>query len=162
MRKLELAERVIELRERAKLTQAEASKKAGVGVTTWSNIETGTITRPHARTVIKMARALGVDPEDLTGPKAPTGDRSGDERLRDRLAPRIKRLERLDEGGLFAHRRELAEHLSELKTEVPFTNADGQSGWRQEITDYGTYLEIADELLAVMLVLERVAGRVRA
>ncbi len=69
MRRLELAERVIELRERAELTQGEAAKRAGVGVTTWSNIETGTITRPHARTVIKMARALGVNPEDLTAPK---------------------------------------------------------------------------------------------
>ncbi len=70
MRRLELAERVIELRERAELTQAEAAKKAGVGVTTWSNIETGTITRPHARTIIKIARALGTDPEDLASPKA--------------------------------------------------------------------------------------------
>lgn len=70
MRRLELAERVIELRERAGLTQGEGAKKAGIGVTTWSNIETGTITRPHARTVIKIARALGVDPEELTAPKA--------------------------------------------------------------------------------------------
>ncbi len=69
MRRFELAERVIELREGARLTQEEAAKKAGVGVTTWSNIETGTITRPHARTVIKIARALGVEPEDLTSPK---------------------------------------------------------------------------------------------
>lgn len=70
MRRLELAERVIELRERAGLTQGEAAKKAGVGVTTWSNIETGAITRPHARTVIKIARALGVDPEEIAAPKA--------------------------------------------------------------------------------------------
>jgi transcriptional regulator with XRE-family HTH domain len=71
LRRLELAERVIELRERAKLTQGEAAKRAGVGVTTWSNIETGTITRPHARTLIKIARALGVEPEELTtSPKA--------------------------------------------------------------------------------------------
>ncbi len=70
MRRLELAERIIELRERAGLTQGEAAKRAGVGVTTWSNIETGTITRPHARTLIKIARTLGVDPEELTTPKA--------------------------------------------------------------------------------------------
>ncbi|MDP9484995.1 MAG: helix-turn-helix domain-containing protein [Actinomycetota bacterium] len=70
MRRLELAERIIELREHAGLTQGEAAKRAGVGVTTWSNIETGTITRPHARTVIKIARALGVEPEELTAPKA--------------------------------------------------------------------------------------------
>ncbi len=69
MRRLELAERVIELRERAGLTQGEAAKRAGVGVTTWSNIETGSITRPHARTVIKIARGLGVEPEDLIAPK---------------------------------------------------------------------------------------------
>ncbi len=69
MSRLELAERVIELRERADLTQGEAAKRAGVGVTTWSNIETGAITRPHARTLIKIARALGVEPEELTSPK---------------------------------------------------------------------------------------------
>ncbi len=71
MSRFELAERVIELRERANLTQGEAAQKAGVGVTTWSNIETGTITRPHARTVIKMARALGVEPEELSEPARP-------------------------------------------------------------------------------------------
>ena len=67
MRRLELAERVIELRERAGLTQEAAAKKAGVGATTWSNIETGAITRPHARTLIKMARALGVTPAVIMG-----------------------------------------------------------------------------------------------
>jgi transcriptional regulator with XRE-family HTH domain len=75
LRRLELAERVIELRERAGLTQGVAAKRAGVGVTTWSNIETGTITRPHARTLIKIARAFGVEVEDLfegvVFPKAP-------------------------------------------------------------------------------------------
>ena len=74
MRRLELAERIIELRDRAGLTQEAAAKKAGVGVTTWSNIETGAITRPHARTLIKMARALGVTTEaimeEIPGPKA--------------------------------------------------------------------------------------------
>ncbi len=70
MKRLELAERIIELRERAGLTQGEAAKKAGVGVTTWSNLETGTITRPHPRTVIKIARALDADPEELVAPKA--------------------------------------------------------------------------------------------
>lgn len=74
MRRLELAERIIELRDRAGLTQEAAAKKAGVGVTTWSNIETGAITRPHARTLIKMARALGVTTEaimeEMPSPKA--------------------------------------------------------------------------------------------
>jgi transcriptional regulator with XRE-family HTH domain len=69
LRRFELAERVIELREGAGLTQEAAAKRAGVGVTTWSNIETGTITRPHPRTLIKIARGLGVEPEDLTVPK---------------------------------------------------------------------------------------------
>jgi transcriptional regulator with XRE-family HTH domain len=65
LKRLELAERIIELRERAGLTQGEAAKRAGVGATTWSNLETGTITRPHPRTVIKIARALGAEPEEL-------------------------------------------------------------------------------------------------
>lgn len=73
MRRLELAERVIELRERVELTQEAAAKKAGVGVTTWSNIETGAITRPHARTLIKMARALGVAPEVIMEGSYPKG-----------------------------------------------------------------------------------------
>lgn len=103
MRRLELAERVIELRESADLTQEEAAKKAGVGVTTWSNIETGTIIRPHARTVIKMARALGVDPEELTDPKAGALPSSEPERVSEEerrylsalLDPYTKRLRHL-------------------------------------------------------------------
>jgi transcriptional regulator with XRE-family HTH domain len=61
----ELATRHIALRERAGLTQVQEAKKAGVSPTTISGIESGKITRPHLRTLLKIARALGAEVEEL-------------------------------------------------------------------------------------------------
>jgi transcriptional regulator with XRE-family HTH domain len=57
----ELAARHIALREQAGLTQEQEAKMAGVSPTTISGIESGKITRPHLKTLLKIARALGVD-----------------------------------------------------------------------------------------------------
>src|SRR5688500_14712218 len=46
-------------------TQARLAKEAGVSPTTVSGIETGKIGRPHFGTIGKLARALGVAPEEL-------------------------------------------------------------------------------------------------
>ncbi len=64
----ELAERHIDLRERAGLTQEQEAKMAGVSPTTISGIESGKITRPHLKTLLKIARALGTDAGELRGP----------------------------------------------------------------------------------------------
>jgi transcriptional regulator with XRE-family HTH domain len=61
----ELAARHIALRERAGLTQEQEAKMAGVSPTTISGIESGKITRPHLRTLLKIARALGADVGEL-------------------------------------------------------------------------------------------------
>lgn len=65
MERQELAARHIALRERAGLTQEQEAKTAGVSPTTISGIESGKITRPHLRTLLKIARALGTDVGEL-------------------------------------------------------------------------------------------------
>ena len=64
----ELAERHIDLRERVGLTQEQEAKMAGVSPTTISGIESGKIARPHLKTLLKIARALGTDVGELRGP----------------------------------------------------------------------------------------------
>lgn len=71
MEDTQLAARHIALREKANLTQEQEAKKAGVSPTTISGIESGKITRPHLRTLIKLAKALGVQPEELTERELP-------------------------------------------------------------------------------------------
>jgi transcriptional regulator with XRE-family HTH domain len=61
----ELAARHIALRERAGLTQEQEAKMAGVSPTTISAIESGKITRPHLRTLLKLSQALGTDVGEL-------------------------------------------------------------------------------------------------
>jgi transcriptional regulator with XRE-family HTH domain len=61
----QLAARHIALRERAGLTQEQEAKLAGVSPTTISGIESGKITRPHLKTLLKLARALGADVGEL-------------------------------------------------------------------------------------------------
>ena len=61
----QLAARHIALRERAGLTQEQEAKIAGVSPTTISGIESGKITRPHLKTLLKLARALGADVGEL-------------------------------------------------------------------------------------------------
>ena len=61
----ELAARHIALRERAGLTQEQEAKMAGVSPTTISGIESGKITRPHLKTLLKIAHALGVNVGEL-------------------------------------------------------------------------------------------------
>jgi transcriptional regulator with XRE-family HTH domain len=65
--------RHIVLREQAGLTQEQEAKKAGVSPTTISGIESGKITRPHFRTILKLAGALGVRPDDLAEREPPKG-----------------------------------------------------------------------------------------
>src|ERR687890_2281247 len=53
------------IRERRMWTQARLADEAGVSPTTVSGIESGRISRPHFGTLRKLARALGVEPEDF-------------------------------------------------------------------------------------------------
>ncbi len=117
----ELAERHIALRERAGLTQEQEAKMAGVSPTTISGIESGRITRPHLKTLLKIARALGTDLGELRESgkaQAPSSQRSlfnGDEEERrgdflqscrryvqSRAEHYERRLAEAQEGGFFA------------------------------------------------------------
>lgn len=56
------------IRERRMWTQVRLAREAGISPTTVSGIESGRISRPHFGTLRKLARALGVEPEELLGP----------------------------------------------------------------------------------------------
>jgi transcriptional regulator with XRE-family HTH domain len=56
------------IRERRMWTQVRLAREAGISPTTVSGIESGRISRPHFGTLRKLARALGVEPEELLVP----------------------------------------------------------------------------------------------
>jgi transcriptional regulator with XRE-family HTH domain len=56
---------LVVLRESHMWTQVRLAEEAGISPTTVSGIENGRISRPHFRTVRKLAVALKVEPEDL-------------------------------------------------------------------------------------------------
>jgi putative transcriptional regulator len=65
--RLSLGGRIRERRETAGLTQAELSSRAGIGRVTLTRIETGEHS-PRTETLTAIARALGVEVEDLILP----------------------------------------------------------------------------------------------
>ena len=161
---------ITRLREDHLWTREELAKRAGVTPTTVSLAEGGH-TRVRLSTIGKLANALGVPATRLLRPTeekelTPSGKdeapreagrrdtRTGDERLQDRLAPRVARLEELDLGELLKRRHELGEWLSELKRKV-----DYGAGSKEEITNDDAYFEITDELLALMTVLNKNASK---
>ena len=66
-------ERLESIRRLRMWTQARLAREAGVSPTTISGIETGKTGRPHFGTLGKLARALGVTPEELLGPRPAAG-----------------------------------------------------------------------------------------
>src|ERR687894_2068585 len=74
MEKDTVGKRLVVIRERRMWTQARLAEEAGVSPTTVSGIESGRISRPHFGTLRKLARALGVEPEELvSGGRAAPG-----------------------------------------------------------------------------------------
>jgi transcriptional regulator with XRE-family HTH domain len=67
----EIGKRLENARRLRMWTQARLAQEAGVSPTTISGIETGKIGRPHFGTLGKLARALGVAPEELLGSREP-------------------------------------------------------------------------------------------
>jgi transcriptional regulator with XRE-family HTH domain len=65
MRERLVGRNLVEIRERRMWTQARLAGEARVSPTTVSGIESGRISRPHFGTLRKLARALGVEPEEL-------------------------------------------------------------------------------------------------
>src|SRR3712207_8934083 len=90
-------------------TQARLAAEAGVSPTTVSGIESGRILRPHFGTLRKLARALGVEPEELVA--SPGAVEGG--------APSALSLEWAMSSGEEEFERELErseEHTSELQS----------------------------------------------
>src|SRR5829696_382505 len=67
----DIGERVENVRRLRMWTQARLAQEAGLSTTTVSGIETGKIRRPHFGTLGKLARALGVAPEELLDSREP-------------------------------------------------------------------------------------------
>jgi transcriptional regulator with XRE-family HTH domain len=67
----DIGKRVENIRRLRMWTQARLAQEAGVSPATVSGIETGKIGRPHFGTLGKLARALGVAPEELLDSQVP-------------------------------------------------------------------------------------------
>ena len=61
---LYIGDKLREIRKRALLTQQQLANKSGVGVTTIIRVERNQV-EPQARTIRKLAKALGVEPHEL-------------------------------------------------------------------------------------------------
>jgi transcriptional regulator with XRE-family HTH domain len=61
---LHIGDKLREMRKRALLTQQQLADKSGVGITTIIRVERNQV-EPHARTIRKLAEALGVEPHEL-------------------------------------------------------------------------------------------------
>jgi transcriptional regulator with XRE-family HTH domain len=59
------------LRDHMLFTRSELAQRAGVSIPGIDHIERGIIARPRRRTIEKIARALGVEPEDLLREEPP-------------------------------------------------------------------------------------------
>ncbi len=49
------------------MRQEQLAKTAGISHRTLVNIETNKVTEPHFSTILKLAKALGVEPSELVG-----------------------------------------------------------------------------------------------
>lgn len=58
--------RLARLRAERELTQAELALRAGLEVSTIARLENGQSRNPHAQTLTRIARALGVEVDDLS------------------------------------------------------------------------------------------------
>ncbi len=130
----ELAERHIALRERAGLTQEQEAKMAGVSPTTISGIESGRITRPHLKTLLKIARALGTDLGELResgkvqAPPPDLEDAAQSEALQEALAVLFQGLARRAQGIVEqSERKGPSENLSR---EVSNLHAEAEALYR--------------------------------
>ncbi len=61
---LYIGDKLRETRKRALLTQQQLADKSGVGVTTIIRVERNQV-EPQARTIRRLAEALGIEPHEL-------------------------------------------------------------------------------------------------
>jgi transcriptional regulator with XRE-family HTH domain len=60
-----IGENIKKIRAKLGLTQDDLSKKADIKYTTLTKVESGVVNKPSVQTMAKIAKALGVNIEDL-------------------------------------------------------------------------------------------------
>jgi len=60
-----ISENIKKMRTKLGLTQDDLSKKADIKYTTLTKVESGVVNKPSVQTMAKIAKALGVNIEDL-------------------------------------------------------------------------------------------------
>src|SRR5215218_9845954 len=132
-------EKIREVRERQGLKVSEVARRAGLTISGVTSIETGRVRRPAIQTVLRLARALGINPSDLLEEEfeivaradAPTEGHQGRlERALDRFAADIR------EEGRRAN-------LEDLERVIQYA-LDRSKYWEQELErgrtkEYATY-----------------------
>ncbi len=147
-RKLKISgSRLKALREQHFWSQEELAERAGLNRATIYKAEHGSGVSP--RTGRALAQALNVDTTELL-----TDTRTGSERMQDRLAPRVERLEELELPELSDRLSELRDRLADLKEPVAY-----KGGTKEEVRDWQAYEAATDEILALSLVLQRKASK---
>jgi len=60
-----ISENIKKMRAKLGLTQDDLAKKADIKYTTLTKVESGVVNKPSVQTMAKVAKALGVNIEDL-------------------------------------------------------------------------------------------------
>jgi transcriptional regulator with XRE-family HTH domain len=106
--------RLVLIRERRMWTQVRLAEEAGISPTTVSGIESGRISRPHFGTLRKLARALGVEPEELVSSSVPPEEGvSSDLSLEWAMSSGEDEFERVLEGAPIERLNSLSRELGE-------------------------------------------------
>ena len=142
-------------REAKNWSQAKLGVLSGIGPSGISQIETGR-RNPSAASLQGIAEALDVEVGELF-PKAQSAlplETAVHDRMQDRLAPRVTRLEGLELSELSDRLSELTDQLADLKEPVPY-----KGGTKEEVRDWQAYEEATDEILALSVVLQQKASK---
>jgi transcriptional regulator with XRE-family HTH domain len=135
-----VGERIAELREAQVKKQRELAEEAGISPSTLSQIESGRVPNPHISTIRKIARALAVEPQELTSPKgssrpSPGAPNSGDEGRRSLYLTTV-----LEEA------RDMARHGLWMRDREDYGESPQElTGWAWKISDFQSRVWVMQE-----------------
>ncbi len=135
-----VGERIAELREAQVKKQRELAEEAGISPSTLSQIESGRVPNPHISTIRKIARALAVEPQELTSPKgssrpSPGAPNSGDEGRRSLYLTTV-----LEEA------RDMARHGLWMRDREDYGESPQElTGWAWKLTDFKSRVWVLQE-----------------